>query len=173
MDAPFYTLLILRHAKSAWNSDASTDFDRPLSKRGKRDAPRIGKWLFEHGLIPDIVLSSPAKRAQDTTLKVCEELKLDKENIKWDLKIYQNNLHLLLEVLANYSDAFNTVLIVGHNPGLEALLEYLCEDDMVVPKDEKLLPTATIAQLNVSSNWASLKQGVAEIVSITRPRSLL
>ena len=67
-------LLILRHAKSAWDTSAATDFERPLAKRGRRDAPRVGRFLLDQGLIPDYVVSSPAERAKQTVIGVCEQL---------------------------------------------------------------------------------------------------
>ena len=63
-------LLILRHAKSAWDTNAPSDFERPLAKRGRRAAPRVGRWLEEQGLIPDHVVSSPAERAKQTVIAV-------------------------------------------------------------------------------------------------------
>ena len=70
-------LLVLRHAKSAWDTNAPSDFERPLAKRGRRAAPRVGRWLEEQGLIPDHVVSSPAERAKQTVIAVCQALGID------------------------------------------------------------------------------------------------
>ena len=91
-------LIIMRHAKSAWDTDAATDFERPLAKRGQRDAPRMGAWLQEQGIVPDFVVSSPAKRARQTVLKVCKPLGVKKKKIHWDARIYGAGAEELLEV---------------------------------------------------------------------------
>lgn len=164
-------LLILRHAKSAWNVDAATDYDRPLSKRGKQAAPRVGAWLRQQGLLPDLVVSSPAKRAKKTTLKVCQELGIAKREVWWEPRIYEATTRTLLEVLAEFPEGAKTVLLVGHNPGLEDLISYLCGPELAVPADGKLLPTATLARLHVPADWRTLQPGCGTLVSLTRPRA--
>ena len=94
-------LLILRHAKSSWDSGASTDFERPLAKRGKRDAPRMGHWLKKQHLKLGHVVSSPAERARQTTLEVCKVLGVKKKRISWDDRIYDGYTKQLLQVLAD------------------------------------------------------------------------
>lgn len=166
------TLLILRHAKSAWDTDAATDFDRPLNKRGRKDAPRVGAWLCKQDLVPDYVISSPAKRARQTACKVCKELGIDRSRIKWDERVYEADVRDLLQVLTDCPKAAQTTLLVGHNPGLEELIVYLSEGRMPVVEDGKLLPTASVAHMELSEAWNRLQPGVARLVSITRPRSL-
>lgn len=165
-------LLILRHAKSDWGSDAQSDFDRPLAKRGKKDAPKMGAWLHHQGLIPDYVVSSPARRTQQTTFKVCKELGIEKNQIHWDARIYEATAGELLDVLASCPASAERVLLVGHNPGLETLLAYLCGAQTPVPEDGKLMPTATVAQLKMPDEWTQLDPGTAELISLTRPKML-
>ena len=165
------SLLLLRHAKSAWDTEATTDFARPLNKRGKRDAPRIGRWLRQQGLIPDYVVSSPAERAKQTALKVCHGLDLEEERLHWEPRIYEAPPGELLQVLADCPETARTVLLVGHNPGLELLLRYLC-DSAPVPADGKLLPTATVAQLTMPADWRQLVPHCARLLAIIRPASL-
>ena len=164
-------LLILRHAKSAWDTDAPTDFERPLAKRGRKDAPRMGSWLRERGLIPDLVISSPAQRARETTLGACESMGLGAKQIAWEPRLYAADPGTLLEVLKEHPKKPKTLMIVGHNPGLELLFEHLCKD-LPVPADGKLLPTATLAVLDMPDHWQDLGSGSAGLVSITRPRQL-
>jgi len=164
-------LLILRHAKSAWDTDVATDFDRPLGKRGKKDAPRVGNWLRQQRLIPDYVLSSPAKRAKKTAIKVCQALHMEKHQINWDLRIYEAPTGRLLEALADCPATAKRVLLVGHNPGLEMLLEFLCET-LPDSQDGKLLPTATVAHLEMPDVWSQLGAGAARLISLTRPSAL-
>jgi phosphohistidine phosphatase len=166
------TLLILRHAKSAWDTDAASDFDRPLAKRGKNDAPRMGRWLHAQSLVADVVICSPAKRARQTALRVCEETGVAQESIHWDKRIYDAAPGTLLRVLAEAPSESAIVMIVGHNPGLEQLVRYLCGRRIPMPDDGKLLPTATVACLEMPADWSDLQTGEARMVSITRPRDL-
>lgn len=165
-------LLVLRHAKSAWDTDAPTDFERPLAKRGRKDAPRVGAWLRSEGLVPDHVVSSPAERARQTILRVCEELGVDSDRIAWDPRVYGAGVDGLLSVLADCPQQAKTILLVGHNPGLETLVEYLGGEDVEIPEDGKLLPTAAVASLKMPESWADLEEGSARLVSLTRPRYL-
>jgi phosphohistidine phosphatase len=164
-------LLLLRHAKSAWDTQAAIDFVRPLNKRGEKDARHMGHWLRQQALIPDYVASSPAERARQTALKVCKELSLAKDRLQWDPRIYEATPEQLLDVLADCPETARTVLLVGHNPGLELLLRYLCSS-VPVPADGKLLPTATVAHLQLPADWHRLDPGVAHLLAITRPTSL-
>jgi len=163
-------LLILRHAKSDWNGDMANDFVRPLAKRGKKDAPRVGEWLYREGLVPDFVISSPAERTRQTVTKVCKSLDYKKKNIVWDEAIYEAGVPRLLEVLGRCPRTASTVLLVGHNPGLEELLSFLAGDEIALPDDGKLLPTAALARLEMPDDWQALEKGCAQLVSVTRPR---
>lgn len=165
-------LLILRHAKSAWDTDAATDFDRSLANRGLKAAPRVGRFLLEQNLLPDYVVSSPAVRAKETVVLVCEKLGFDPARINWDHRIYEAWTNSLVNVLRECPEHAERVLIAGHNPGLETLLQYLCKERIPFPYDGKLMPTAALAHLQVHSDWDKLDQGVASLVSITRSRDL-
>ena len=165
-------LLILRHAKSDWSFNAGTDFDRPLAKRGKNDAPRIGAWMYREGLIPDFVVCSPAERARQTVLKVCKMLELKKKTIVWDKDAYEASLADLLGILSRCPQDASTVLLVGHNPGLEELVGFLAGDDVDEPEDDKVLPTASLVRLEMPTDWRALEAGCAQLISLTRPRDL-
>lgn len=165
-------LLVLRHGKSAWHTDAPTDFERPLAPRGKRDAPKMGRWLEAQGLRPDHVVSSPARRARQTARRVAKALDMDREGILYDDRIYESGLYDLLAVLAECPEESRRVLLVGHNPGLETLVEHLGGSDVTVPEDGKLLPTATLAHLRLPADWQNLGAGIAELVSMTRPKEV-
>lgn len=165
-------LLLLRHAKSDWDSGNTADVDRPLSKRGKSDAPKVGAWLYREGLVPDHVVSSPAQRARQTAIQVSKCLDYKKKRIVWDDEIYEAGVPELLGVLARCPDTAATVLLIGHNPGLEELVRHLAGEDLAIPDDGKLLPTATIARLEMPNDWSQLGPGSAQLLSITRPRGL-
>lgn len=165
-------LLVLRHAKSAWDTGAATDFERPLAKRGKKDAPRMGIWLQKQELIPDYIVSSPAKRAKKTARRVCKALGIDRGFIQWDARIYEANASTLLAVLSDFPQDKKNVLLVGHNPGLEMLLVYLCGSGIPMPEDGNLLPTCTLARLEMPEDWTQLETGAARLASLVRPQSL-
>ena len=165
-------LLILRHAKSDWTDKALSDFERPLTKRGKRDAPLVGAWLYREGLVPSCVLSSPAARARETTLKVCKSLDFKKKHITWDAGLYDAGLDALLAALARCPEDAPTVLLVAHNPGLEDLLKHLVGTDDPDPEEDKLLPTAALARLEMPDDWSRLDPGCAVLLAMVRPKGL-
>jgi len=165
-------LLVLRHAKSAWDTDAPTDFERPLARRGRRDAPRVGRFLYDRGLRPDYVVSSPAERARETVVAVCEPLGIDATEIHWDERIYHGSRGALIAVLNDCPAGARRVLIAGHNPGLELLVRNLCAHEVPTPPDFKLMPTAAVAHLEIQSEWARLEVGGARLLSLTRASSL-
>jgi len=165
-------LIIVRHAKSAWDTDAPSDFDRPLAKRGRKAAPRVGRWLYSQHLVPDYVVSSPAERARQTVLGICEQLDIDADQPNWDSRIYGGSTTTLVDVLRDCPHDARRVLIAGHNPGLEFLLLHLCDRDVPTSDDGKLLPTAAVAHLEIVPEWRNLGRGSARLLSITRARSL-
>jgi phosphohistidine phosphatase len=165
-------LLLLRHAKSDWDSGAFSDIERPLAKRGKRDAPRIGEWLYREGLVPAHIISSPAERARQTVLKVCKALDYKKRDIVWEPEVYDADVAALLDVLRRCPAAADSVLLVGHNPGLEDLVRHLTGGDHEEPEDGKLLPTAAMARLEMPDDWSELGRGSALLLGITRPKDL-
>ena len=166
-------LLLLRHAKSAWDTNARSDFDRPLAGRGRKAAPRVGRWLNEQGLQPDYVVSSPATRARQTVIAVCAELGLQATDIHWDDRIYGGWTRNLIEVLRDSPAEARRVLIAGHNPGLEDLLESLCAERIPSADDGKLMPTAAVARLRIDVPWAELSPACGHLLSLTRARSLM
>lgn len=161
-------LLILRHGKSDW-ATAYDDYHRPLKKRGKRDAVQMGMWLAERRLIPDYVVCSPAERALDTALRVCRAMRLPDNGVHCDRRIYQGSSSDLLKTLADIPRTFKRVLVVGHNPGLEQLVRYLAAPPLPAPEDGKLLPTATLAHLDIPNDWQMLAPGSAKLREIQRP----
>ena len=161
-------LWLLRHGKAHRDLDVN-DFERPLKKRGEQDVERIGVWMKQHGHIPDVVLSSPAKRAIDTARWACKTLGLPEQAIVQDRRLYFYGREGLREVLAD--QLVKQVLLVGHNPDLEELLVYLA-GAVSVPSVDNLLPTAALARLRLPDDWRKLDAGCAELVSITYAKSL-
>lgn len=165
-------LIIMRHAKSAWDTDATTDFERPLAKRGKGDAPRMGQWIIKQKLMPDHIVSSPAQRAKQTTLKACKAMEIKKEKINWDPRIYGAGTEDLLEVLAEVPAKASTVLLIGHNPGMEFLFSFLAEKNGAFDPELSMIKTATAVILDMPDNWKNLESGCAKFIKIQHPREL-
>jgi phosphohistidine phosphatase len=115
------TLYLIRHAKSSWDDLDLTDLERPLNDRGKKDAPRMGKRLKEKNIFPDLMLTSPAKRAYETCKLIAKTLGHSEEKIKTDKRLYHASEDQLLKVIQeiqNLNDDEEVVFIFGHNPGL-------------------------------------------------------
>jgi len=163
-------LWLLRHGKSDRNL-AVDDFDRPLKKRGKRDAQSIGDWLHQQHLVPDLMVSSPANRAISTAKIVHKAIAVEGEIITQDKRLYQEGFGRLKTVLAECPTAARRILLVGHNPELEDLLVHLAGADNL-PDTDKLLPTAALARLIMPDDWAHLEAGCARLLSITCAKSL-
>ena len=163
-------LWLLRHGKSNRNL-AVDDFDRPLKKRGKRAAQSIGAWLQQQRLIPDWIVSSPAKRAISTAKIVQKAIAEDGLDIMQDKRLYQEGFERLKTVLAECPLETRRVLLVGHNPELEDLLINLV-GAANLPDTDKLLPTAALARLVMPEDWTHLEAGCAKLLSITCAKSL-
>lgn len=165
-------LLILRHGKSAWDTDAPTDFERPLAARGVRDAPRMGRWLAEHNLRPDAVICSPARRARQTGRATCEAAGVEGVGVAFDDRIYGAGVGELVRVLGDVAPAARRVLLVGHNPGLEDPVRWLAHEPPLVPPHGKLMPTCALAWLALPEDWSRLAPGTGHLRAITRPKEL-
>ena len=111
-------LLILRHAKSSWADPSQDDWQRPLNERGVRDAPRVGEWLLKRAIVPDIIMTSDAVRARTTAQAVAQAAGYPRDIVS-DPSLYHAKPDDLLDALNGVSEEADTVLIVGHNPGLE------------------------------------------------------
>ena len=160
------TLLVLRHAKSSWNDPALDDHERPLNKRGRRDAPRMGALVREFGLIPDVVISSDAVRARLTAQAVAEAARYSGE-ILLDPHLYMACPADILSLLPMVRENPETVMIVGHNPGLEELVEHLTGE-------RQDLPTAALAQIDLPiDQWRDLTPSTrGTLVGLWRPEQL-
>jgi phosphohistidine phosphatase len=160
------TLLILRHAKSSWDNARLTDYERPLNKRGKIDAPRIGKLLREQELVPDLIITSSAERALATAEAVALASGYEQE-IKATRSFYHADPEAYLDVLRQLDDSLERVMAVGHNPGMEELLEELTGL-------WEQMSTAALAQISLPINqWSELdEETTGELVNLWRPKEL-
>jgi phosphohistidine phosphatase len=164
-------LWLLRHSKAEQN-DGIEDFDRALKKRGKQAAERMGAWLQQQQLIPDLVISSPAKRAINTATRVLNAMGVKELTVTEDKRVYAEGFERLKTVLAECPAEAQRVLLVGHNPELEDLLIHLVGVS-VLPNSNKLLPTTAFARLEMPDDWTQLSAESAQLLSITHVKSLL
>jgi phosphohistidine phosphatase len=168
-DAP-HSLVLLRHAKSDWQDESLADHDRPLSKRGRRDAPRAGRFIAEAGLLPDLVLCSTARRARQTAAAVLAEWARDDEEVAAEYRedFYGAGPDTYRAVLRELSEDVTRVMLVGHNPGLE---EWLAE----LTGESEALPTAAVAVIALATDhWGSLSEvraiPVGRLMRLWRPK---
>lgn len=143
-------LILIRHAKSSWSNPSLDDFDRPLNKRGKRDAPFMAKLLSEKKIYPDIIISSPAKRTKLTAFEFAERLGIGSDAILWNDKLYLASLTTLHKILKQLDNNIKTVFLVGHNPGLTDLQNFLCKEEI------DNIPTCGIVSMKSDKKWSEI-----------------
>ena len=157
-------LTLIRHAKSDWSDPDLSDFDRPLNGRGKKAAPKMGKRLAMRGDIPDIFISSPAKRARKTTRLIARELEISKAEIFYQAEIFEAEAKALIRLLSQLAEHTH-VALVGHNPGLTELAEWLCPDSPV------WLPTCAVLTLALEiDSWEDINKGCSHILNYDFPK---
>jgi phosphohistidine phosphatase len=122
------TLLMIRHAKSSWSNPLQSDFERPLNERGLRDAPIMGARLKQAGIVPDLIISSTAKRTRQTAKHIAEALDYDFATVKWEEKLYHCVPSVFEELIYEMDNSIGTVLIIAHNPGITEFVNQLSPD---------------------------------------------
>jgi phosphohistidine phosphatase len=155
-----HTLILLRHSKSDWSGDEA-DIDRPLAKRGRRQAPEAGQWLATHVDRIDMAVVSTAKRARATWDLVWAELG-ERPETRHDEDAYAASVGELLDIIRSLDEQLGTVVLVGHNPGLEGLAETLVGD--TVP-----LPTSALAVIELHGPWRSAGRAPGLLRAAGRP----
>ena len=168
------SLLLLRHAKSSWDDPSLDDFDRPLAKRGREAAPRIGKEMARRGWLPDLALVSPAARTRQTFGMVAAELPVAPA-AAFDRSIYEAPAGRILAAIRAVGDEVRTLLVVGHNPGLEDLASDLASsrsDSQALALMSKKFPTGAITLLTFDGSWRDLGSGTARLDAFVTPRDL-
>ena len=143
-------LTIVRHAKSSWKDASLRDRDRPLNKRGKRDAPMMGKRIQGYGIRPSLIVSSPANRAWTTAKAVAKELSYPREFLQRDDRLYLASLDDILDVVVSQDEGFNSLMLVGHNPGLTTFVNFLS------PGLTHNLPTAGVVSVRIDQDHWNL-----------------
>ncbi len=160
------TLLIMRHAKSSWSNATLSDWERPLNGRGREDAPQMGMLLKEEGLVPDLIISSTAVRARETAELVA--LGCDYEfEIQLEEDLYHADPDTYYEVVSATPDQIRSVLVVGHNPGIETFLS------KVILRWQSMT-TANLAQVDLAlAEWRSFEEGIrGKLINFWQPKTL-
>jgi len=165
-------LLILRHAKSDWNAKHTIDRDRPLNKRGRRDAQLMGDWMVQQKRMPDIVLCSLATRATSTLEYVLAEIGADDITVDYQESLYIAELTTLLEIISKIPESTQRLLIVGHNPGLKELVTYLSDRKIEKTGKGKIFTTANLAVLELPDGFGQLQKHAGKLISLIRPKEL-
>jgi phosphohistidine phosphatase len=168
---PERRLYLLRHAKSSWKEQGLADHDRPLARRGRRAAKAIRGHLREQGIEPKLVLCSTAKRARETLERV--EPALGRGEVRAESALYGAAPADLLARLQEIPASVRSVMVIGHNPGLEQLAVLLARPGPRLRELEAKFPTGALATLAFSGpGWAALDRGTAELIEFIRPRDL-
>ena len=161
------TLTLIRHAKSSWKEPDLSDEDRPLSKKGKRDAPAIGELLAQLGMLPDLFLVSPAKRTQATASAIARQLHLDERRRVLEPAIYEADWQDLLKLVCRLGSKVDDLWLCGHNPGLLDLINQLTETHL------DNLPSGSVARLRFSiSNWEDVSSNKGRLMLLLTPKGL-
>lgn len=159
------TLYLIRHAKSSWANPGLDDIDRPLNKRGKRDAPFMGGRLYRYGVRPDIIYTSPAKRARKTAKHIALALEYPLTAIEQHGDIYTSDLQRLLGVVRKTSQPVNTLFLVGHNYVITDLAEYL------TAKQLGNIPTCGIVGISFAQEtWREIAAGEGTLLFFDYPK---
>ncbi|MCH7637739.1 MAG: histidine phosphatase family protein [Proteobacteria bacterium] len=159
------TLTLVRHAKSSWQDKSLSDRDRPLNKRGERDVPIMGKRIVEAGIRPSLIICSPALRAWTTAKAIATEIGYPIEFLQRENKLYLASLDDLLDVLESQESGFNSLMIVGHNPGLTTFANYLS------PGVTGNVPTTGVVSVNFDrEDWNLYEQPETELLTYDYPK---
>ena len=159
------TLYLIRHAKSSWDDPSLRDHDRPLNKRGKRDAPFMAKFLKESGIRPDIIISSTAVRALDFAKEIAEETGYKKKNIIATKDMYMADEDEMLRILRKVDDSHNIVFMVGHNPGITYFANSLSNYNI------SNIPTSGIFRVDFETEkWSDTDFGKGKFMSFDYPK---
>lgn len=159
------SLTIVRHAKSSWADSSLGDRERPLNRRGERDAPVMGKRVAETGIRPSQIISSPAVRAWTTARIFAKALGYPREFLQREDGLYLASLDNLLDVIATQDNGFNNLMLFGHNPGLTDLVNYF------VPGLTSNLPTSGVVSVDLDCDeWMLYDRPRAELVLHDYPK---
>ena len=165
-------LYLLRHAKSSWDDPTLADDERPLAPRGRRAAKVMAKHLGREGIAPALVLCSPSTRTRQTLTRIAPGLGKNAE-VQIEPRLYAASAPVLLAVLHEVPDEVESVMLIGHNPGIQDLALSLASSGSERTRVRSKFPTAALATLELKATWRELEPGSAELVSFVKPKELL
>lgn len=158
----------MRHAKSSWGDSSLRDFERPLNKRGRRDAPAMGTFLSDRGLVPDHIVCSPAERARETISLLIEAMKADRDIVHYDEALYHEGAEAYLDAIRHAPVKAGTVLVAGHNPTIEQVVSRLSGGTA-----GHTITTANVACFTTSAtDWSDVSELSTTFKWITGPGDL-
>jgi phosphohistidine phosphatase len=158
-------LYLIRHAKSSWKDPDLEDFHRPLNKRGKRDAPFMGKLLKTREVAPDIMVSSPAKRSRKTAEAVAREIGYPQEKIVWEELLYASSSDSVLHVIRKLDDAVEQAVLIGHNPS------FLDAANLIAGETIGHFPTAAAAGIELGlDSWKDVSAESGKLIFFEYPK---
>ncbi len=160
------TLILLRHAKSDWDDPTRHDHDRPLNKRGEKDAPRMGSFLQNLGVIPDLIVSSTALRAKMTAEAVAVGTGYDPKKIVYRKELYLPSVDTMLGITKGLSEKSEKVMLVAHNPGITSFLATITGNYQTVPD----MPTCAVAVLELKGKWGDAGRGAFMFKAFYTPK---
>ena len=160
------TIILVRHAKSSWKDLSLDDFDRPLNKRGKRNAPFMGEKLKERQIKPDLILSSPAKRARKTATAIAKAIGYPKKKIVFNDNMYHSSARYLFEMVRNLDNKHETVMLFGHNPDFNDLADMLLKKNPVY----NIVTTGVYCITFNVDQWQKVAEGKGESVFYDYPK---
>ncbi len=162
------TVYFIRHAKSSWSDMSLKDFDRPLNKRGKRDAPMMAEKLQEMGIRPDAIVSSTANRAITTAAHFAKALGIAKEEIIKTPSIYEAYASTVLKIVQNQPNTYKTILVFGHNPAFTSIANSF-EGDYI-----DNVPTCGIVKVTADiDDWNDLNEKTGKVAAFYYPKQFL
>ena len=159
-------LLLIRHAKSDWGNASLSDFDRPLNKRGKANAPEMAERLMKQKIVPQLVVSSPALRALTTAKFFTDTWQMPLKNIQLEPSIYEASVKTLLSVINNLDNKYDKIALFGHNPGFTDFVNYLSNANIYN------VPTCGVVLLEFQADdWAEVSSGTGTLIDFDYPKS--
>ncbi|MGD9914462.1 MAG: histidine phosphatase family protein [Rhizobiaceae bacterium] len=168
------TLLLLRHAKSSWTDQSLGDFERPLAKRGRKAAPLVGREMAKRGWVPNLALVSGARRTRQTWAFVAAELPA-KPAVQFSDALFHAEPDTLLEIIRSVPRSCASVMVVGHNPGLEELAQMLAgprSSAVALASLKEKFPTGALVRFAVDRPWSELATAGPTLTEFLRPRDL-
>ncbi len=159
------SLYLVRHAKSSWDTPGLSDLERPLNKRGKQDAPMMGKLLKNLGEIPDLIITSPAKRANSTAKRIATEIDYNEKVIIINDLLYMADIENFIEVIKDVNEKFKKIMIFSHNYGITDFANYISTSDI------ENIPTCGVVKIDFKfDSWNKIKKEKGKLVFFEYPK---